>query len=45
VVDLISGSGGVFDVMADGKLIFSKLESGGCYPQQGEIVRLLAKNK
>ncbi|HEB72498.1 MAG TPA: hypothetical protein ENI77_07750 [Nitrospirae bacterium] len=44
-VDLVAGSGGVFDIMADGKLIFSKFESGGSYPQPGEVVRLLSKKE
>jgi len=37
---LIAGSGGVFDVVADGKLIFSKAEVGR-FPNPGEVVGLL----
>ena len=38
--ELIKGSGGVFDVAADGSLIFSKHREGR-YPDAGEIVRAL----
>lgn len=38
---LIAGSGGVFDVRIDGRLVFSKHETGR-FPDPGEIVRLLA---
>ncbi len=40
-VELIPGSGGVFDVKADGKLIFSKFQSGDRFPEKGEVVKLL----
>jgi len=40
-VKLIAGSGGVFDVRIDGRLVFSKHETGR-FPDPGEIVRLLA---
>ena len=37
---LIPGSDGAFEVSVDGKLIFSKLQSGK-FPEPGEILRLL----
>ncbi len=38
--ELIAGSGGVFDVMVDGKLVFSK-SAAGRFPQPGEVVKKL----
>lgn len=35
-VELIPGSGGVFEVEQDGKLIFSKKELGR-FPEEGEV--------
>ena len=40
-VELIGGSGGVFDVRADGRLIFSKKETGR-FPESGEVSSLLS---
>jgi selT/selW/selH-like putative selenoprotein len=40
-VELIAGGGGIFDVSADGRPVFSKHKSGR-FPEPGEIVRLLA---
>jgi selenoprotein W-related protein len=37
---LIGSSGGVFEVEADGKKVFSK-ESLGRFPEDGEVVKLL----
>ena len=37
---LITGSGGAFEVVADGTLIFSKLALGR-FPNPGEIVGML----
>jgi selT/selW/selH-like putative selenoprotein len=37
---LIKGSGGVFDVVVDGRQVFSKHESGR-FPQPGEVASLL----
>ena len=37
-VELIEGSNGVFDVKIDGKLVFSKFESGR-FPEPGEITK------
>jgi selenoprotein W-related protein len=39
-VQLIAGSGGVFEVGADGALIFSKKKSGR-FPDDGEIAKRL----
>ena len=41
-VGLISGSGGVFEVHADGKSVFSKKELNR-FPYEGEIISLLSK--
>ena len=38
---LIKGSGGQFEVVADGKPVFSK-KALGRHAEQGEILRLLA---
>jgi len=40
-VELIAGSGGIFEVVADGRLVFSKKQKGR-FPEGGEIVRLLS---
>jgi selenoprotein W-related protein len=39
---LIPGSGGVFDVVVDGKKVFSKHEKGR-FPEPGEVVQALKK--
>jgi selT/selW/selH-like putative selenoprotein len=39
---LIEGSGGVFDVFVDGKLVFSK-KAVGRFPEPGEVVGMLQK--
>jgi selT/selW/selH-like putative selenoprotein len=41
---LIEGSGGIFDVKADGKLIFSKDETGR-FPEPDEVTNALAAAK
>jgi selenoprotein W-related protein len=41
---LVPGSGGVFDVTVDGKLIFSK-KSVGRFPVAGEVLGVLQKTK
>jgi selT/selW/selH-like putative selenoprotein len=41
---LIPGSGGVFDVSADGKIVFSK-KSVGRFPGPGEVLGMLQKSK
>ena len=38
--ELIPGSGGVFDVALDGKVIYSKFKTGR-FPEPEEIIRLL----
>jgi len=39
-VSLIAGSNGVYEIVADNRLVFSK-KSSGRFPGEGEIVRLL----
>jgi len=41
--ELIEGAGGVFDVVADGTLIFSKRREGR-FPDAQEIVRALSRS-
>jgi selT/selW/selH-like putative selenoprotein len=41
-IKLIEGSGGVFDVKCNGKLIYSKQNiTGQRFPNQGEITKLI----
>ena len=41
-IELVEGSGGIFDVICDGKLIYSKLNNEEHrFPKDGEIVKLL----
>jgi len=40
---LIEGSRGIFDVKADGKMVFSKYETGR-FPNPGEVSALLSKS-
>jgi selT/selW/selH-like putative selenoprotein len=41
-ITLIKGSGGIFDVKCDGKLIFSKQQiAGQRFPNEGEISKLI----
>lgn len=37
---LIKGSGGIFDVRVDGRLVYSKFETER-FPEPGEVVTLL----
>jgi selenoprotein W-related protein len=37
---LVRGSGGIFDVVVDGKKVFSKHQAGR-FPEPGEVVALL----
>ena len=37
---LIPGSNGIFDVLVDGKLVFSKHETGR-FPEPGEVIQKL----
>lgn len=39
-VALIAGSGGVFEIVVDGRRIFSKKQSGR-FPEDGEILGLI----
>jgi selenoprotein W-related protein len=39
--ELIQGGGGIFDVIADGKLIYSKKETGR-FPEHQEVLNKLA---
>ena len=40
-VDFIKGSGGVFEVMKDGKLIHSKARTGN-FPDEEDLIKKLA---
>jgi len=41
-IELIKGSGGIFDVLLDGKLIFSRQNNNEQrFPEDGEISRLV----
>jgi selenoprotein W-related protein len=42
--ELIRGSGGVFEIELDGKLIFSKKKLGR-FPEDGEVAGLINKEK
>jgi len=42
--ELTAGGGGVFDVVVDGELLFSKRASGR-FPQAGEIGALIQQRK
>ena len=39
-VDIIAGSDGVYDIVVDGRLLFSKKETGR-FPDDGEILKLI----
>jgi len=39
-IELVAGSGGVFDISVDGKMIFSKFEKGR-FPQLEDIIGLI----
>jgi len=41
-VQLIEGGGGIFDVVADGKLIYSKHDTGR-FPEHAEVLDPLRK--
>lgn len=47
-ITLIEGSGGVFEVMLDGKILFSKKELIGTsikrFPNPGEIIELIERS-
>ena len=39
-IELIAGSNGIYDVMVEGKMIFSKFEQGR-FPETEEIINLI----
>jgi selenoprotein W-related protein len=41
--ELVGSGGGVFEVVADGRLVFSK-KALGRFPDDGEIARLIEAN-
>jgi selenoprotein W-related protein len=41
-VELVSSSGGTFDISLDGQLVFSK-KAGGRFPKPGEVAALFEK--
>ena len=41
---MTKGSGGVFDVLVDGTLVYSKRDTGR-FPEPGEVSRLLGNEK
>jgi predicted Rdx family selenoprotein len=44
VIELIKGSGGIFDVMSDGKVIYSKHRTEGQqFPNAGEVSKLIKR--
>lgn len=43
-VDLIRSSGGVFEIAADGVLLYSKKKTGE-FPEDGDIVRMIKSRK
>ena len=42
--ELIPGGGGIFDVVADGELVYSKFKTGS-FPDEGQVVALLATRR
>ena len=40
--ELIAGGGGIFDVIVDGKKVYSKFETGR-FPEPGEVVGLIGE--
>jgi len=41
-IELVKGSGGIFDVVCDGQLIYSRQQTEGLrFPAEGEITRLI----
>jgi selT/selW/selH-like putative selenoprotein len=41
---LTKGSGGVFDVVVDGRLVYSKRDTGR-FPEPGEVPRLMGSER
>ena len=42
--ELIAGSGGVFDVLVDGEVVYSKQSTGNQFPQNDALVQQIKKN-
>ena len=42
--ELVAGSGGVFDVLVDGQVVYSKQSSGNKFPQNEALVQQIKKN-
>jgi predicted Rdx family selenoprotein len=43
-ITLVKGSGGIFKVKCDGRVIYSKLDvEGQRFPNEGEITKLIEK--
>jgi selT/selW/selH-like putative selenoprotein len=43
VIELIEGSGGIFDVMCNDRLIYSKRTEGQRFPNVGEVSKLAGR--
>ena len=41
--ELIAGSGGVFDVLVDGEVVYSKQSTGNKFPQNDALVQQIKK--
>ena len=39
-VELVAGDKGIFDVMVDGQMVFSKYDTGR-FPEPGEVTKLI----
>ena len=44
-VELIGGAGGIFDVVADGAMIFSKQQEENEFPQHPDVLQRLEKHQ
>ena len=42
--ELIAGKGGIFEVIADGEVVFSKGKLGR-FPGEGEVVKLISESQ
>jgi selT/selW/selH-like putative selenoprotein len=41
-IKVVVGSGGIFDVKCDGKLVYSKAKTNR-FPQEGEVTKLIGE--
>ena len=41
--ELVAGSGGVFDVLVDGQVVYSKQSAGNKFPQNDALVQQIKK--